>query len=118
LRAEIDRDRQWLYRHVAEDIPQLHGQLRRANDDARIRGASPGTTHPVAQLEAVRAAITEVTDCANYHHTRLILRRLRPKLAWASAVVVGAILIFAYAGTPPDRPASPIKVQIVSPSTQ
>jgi len=118
LRAEIERDRQWLYRHVAEDIPQLHGQLRRANEDARIRSAAPGPSDAVAQLEAVRATIAEVTDCANYHHTRLILRRLRPRLALASAVVVGAILVFAYAATPPGEPASPIKVEIVSPSTR
>jgi hypothetical protein len=118
LRTQIDRDRQWLYRHVAEDIPQLHGQLRRANDNSRIRSAAPGASDPAAQLEAVRATITEVTDCANYHHTRLILRRLRPRLAWASAVVVGAILIFAYASNPPAEPAGPVQIQIVSPSTR
>lgn len=118
LRIEIDRDRQWLYRHLAEDIPELHGRLRRANDDARSKSVSPGAGDSAGQLVAVRATISEVTDCANYHHTRLIVRRLRPRLAWASAVVVAAILIFAYAANPPAEPASPIKVQIVAPSTR
>jgi hypothetical protein len=110
LRGKVERDRQWLYRHVAAGIPELHRKLRKANDAAR---SLPSGAEGVDQLAALRAATAEVVDCANYHHVRLILRGLRPRLAWATAVVVIAILIFAYATNPPAKPSGPIKVQIV-----
>jgi hypothetical protein len=115
LRAEIDQDRQWLYRHVAEDIPALHRMLRQGNDAARTARAA-ASAGGAGQLDVVRAAAAAVADCANYHHTRLILRRLRRKLAWASVVVVVGILAFAYAANPPADPSGPLKVEITPPA--
>lgn len=102
LREKIDNDRQGLYAHVAVSVPELYRRLREANETAC---ASSGTElgWALSHVALVRAAVGEVTDCANYHRTRLRLQRLRPRLACASAVTVGAILIFAYAGNPADN---------------
>jgi hypothetical protein len=117
LRAKIDNERQLLYRHVADSVPDLHRVLRRANDAARAAGSQPAQRADLARALAwvrlVRATAGEVTDCANYHRTRVLLRRLRPRLAWGAALTVVAVLVFAYATNPPDRQGGPVKVQLV-----
>jgi len=100
-RARIDNDRQELYAHIAVSVHDLYRELREANEAAReaARAATSEAelTQALAHASLVRAVVNEVTDCANYHRTRLILRNLRPRLAAATAITVAAVLVFAYA---------------------
>jgi hypothetical protein len=118
LRARIDSDRQGLYAHLAKSVPDLYRELREANEAARA--APPeDLAQAITRVSLIRTVVNEVTDCANYHRTRLILRQLRPRLAAASAVTVAAVLVFAYAANPPDKPVndkSPARRYSSSPS--
>jgi len=100
-RARIDNDRQELYAHIAVSVHDLYRELREANEAAREAGRAATSEAELARALAhaslVRAVVNEVTDCANYHRTRLILRNLRPRLAAATAITVAAVLVFAYA---------------------
>ena|SRR5215217_331939 len=106
LRASIDNDRQGLYGHLAVSVPDLYRRLREANEAARAAESEIHLAQALARAAVVRAAVNEVTDCANYHRTRLLLRRLRPRLAAATAITVAAVLIFAYAANPSEDPAA------------
>jgi hypothetical protein len=106
VRARIDNDRQGLYAHIAATVPDLYRELREANETARAATSEAELAQALAHAGMVRAVVSEVTDCANYHRTRLILRQLRPRLAAATAVAVAAVLIFAYAANPPDQNAA------------
>jgi hypothetical protein len=113
LRDEIDNDRQTLFGQVAGTIPALHRALREANEAARN---APASTRGQALRWAgyVQAVAGQVVDCANYHRTRLTLRRLRPRLGLAAAITAIAVSTFAYAANPSRPPtADPITVQVV-----
>jgi hypothetical protein len=115
LRAEIDNDRQALFGQVAGTVPALHRALREANEAAR---AAPAASRGQALRWAgyVQAVAGQVVDCANYHRTRLTMRRLRPRLGLAATLAAAAVLTFAYAANPPRPPADPVTVQVVSPA--
>jgi hypothetical protein len=100
LRARIDNDRQGLYAHIASSVPDLFRTLREANEEVRSAASGEGLGLALARALLIRTAVEEVTDCANYHRTRLIVRRLRPRLAVACVVTVAAVLVFAYAANP------------------
>jgi hypothetical protein len=106
LRARIDNDRQGLYAHLAVSVPDLYRQLREANEAARAAHSDADVARTLARAALVRSGVNEVTDCANYHRTRLMLQELRPRLALATAVTVAAVLVFAYAANPASDDAS------------
>lgn len=110
LQEQIDLNRQELFAHVAETIPDLHSTLRAANRAAR--GFADSTPEPsnsklwsVARAAMVQNVANQVTDFANYNRTRIIFGNLIPRLAVAAAVVAIATGVFAYSVNPPTGPS-------------
>ena len=89
------------YGSVADSISDLYRRLIEANKKAR---ESPSPEH--AQTAAdLRKAVDTLVQAANYSYTRSGFAALRRRLAWAGAVFVAGIVIFAYAANPP-KPAA------------
>jgi hypothetical protein len=125
LLDKVDYAREELYGHVARSIPQLHHQLRIANEYAaevaagKIHLTWPDQDKVFRKVHELHNAARNVVECANYHRTRQHFNNLRKRLKWAVVVVLLSVLVFAYVTNPPKNEpvrVQPVRVQLVPPS--
>jgi hypothetical protein len=102
IRNELQNYQDEFFGSVADSISDLYHRLIEANKKAR---ESPSTEH--AQTAAdLKRAVDMLVQAANYSYTRSGFDALRRRLAWAGAVFVAGIVIFAYAANPPQPAAT------------
>jgi hypothetical protein len=114
IRDLVDRDGQTMFAHVAESVQQLHRLQRLANRASRAAlAADPTPAGGTLWADYLNAAAHDVTECANYHQTRIAFKKLTRRVVLAGTVTSVTVLSFAWSANP-DQPApGPIQVRIV-----
>jgi hypothetical protein len=108
IRDELENYQDEFYGSVASSLSDLYRRLIEANKNARER-PTPEHEREAARLKDV---VDTVVQAANYAYVRSAFAALRQRLIWAGVVVIGGIVVFAYAANPPAHAAKSTPPQV------
>jgi hypothetical protein len=103
-----------LFGHAAATLADLHRGLQECHEAIWSPGLDNGERQQAAERSGVlRAATRNVVQAANYYYVLQLFKGLRVRMAWATAIGVAGIAVFAYVVNPPEHP-KPVEVRIVA----